>query len=213
MERRTWGRIALIVIAALAAAAVLFWLRRPSGNCLPVSLDIEWEYSDPKASLGRYVSVEGNGTLYTVEQANGKHFYHAYSRLGDTIWRVENRLNAGCGEALVSLPGGQCEHLNCYSGTGGTLDRSGNYLRVNVGTRGQISTTVLMRNPKPQVDFLDALLTPNAIYAVGGSGDNAAAAEFDVSGRQRWLRVEKSQRAVQYRALRGGRPRQRHCGV
>ncbi len=198
MKRRI--RAIAVVIAAVAGAVAVFLLLRPHANYLPVSLDIEWEDTDPQAGLGRYVSVDPGGTVYTVEQVNGRHFYHAYSPRGGTIWRVQDRANAGCGEALVSLPEGEYGHLNCWLGTGGTLDQAGDYVWVNVAKQAKISSTVLMRNPKPQIDVLDALLTPDGLYAVGGVDyDAAAAATFNTTGVGRqWVRLEKPQSAAQY---------------
>ncbi len=140
MRRRVW--VAIIIAAVLGTASAIFRLQQPKGDYLPISLKIEWQDSNPKATLGQFASVDTGGTVYVVEQADGRYFYRAFSCHGDTVWRIEAHPDPATGGALVLLPGPNYGHLNCLNWA--SPDRGGGDIRqVTVNKDGKTSSTLL----------------------------------------------------------------------
>ena len=189
MKRRVW--IAVIIAAALATAAAIFWLQRLKGDYLPASLKIEWQDNDPETALGESMSVNTDGTVYVVEQTNRKYFYRALSRRGATLWRIEAHPDpAGAGADLVLLPGQHYGHLNCVNWPSNT---PGRIRLVTVNRDGKLSSTLLNKSLRYYVWLYSVDLTPAGLYAVGNTvSEGAVAARFAGHGGQSWVRCLRS---------------------
>lgn len=180
----------LLSVVVLGATITAIILARRHVGYVPRVLRIEPAHADPKTLL-LHVSVDTEGTVYALENVGGKSYYHAYSPMGQSLWRVRDRKNADCNQAIVAFPGQLGGRMGLYSGKGGDIGwGAGRNIFVRVDRQGTVTSQVLDRIPGPAVEFEEAVSSKRGLCVVGMSEEaESVAARFDRSGKRLWAKI------------------------